>query len=838
VTTGTGGAALDIDRDGPDGLSGLSDAEVAERMADGRANDVPAAPSRTIGQIIRANLFTYFNALIGSLLVLILLIEPGADALFGVILLANILIGIFQEVRAKRTLDRLAILNSPKARVVRGGVVSEIATNGVVQDDVLELRPGDQVVVDGTVLEHSGLEVDESLLTGEADAVVKTHGDEVLSGSFVAAGSGRYRATKVGADAYAVRLAEEARRFTLTNSELRQGVNWILRLVTVAIVPAAVLLVWSQAATQDDVGFTEAARGAIAGLVAMVPEGLVLLTSVAFAVGVVRLGRRQCLVQELPAVEVLARVSVICLDKTGTITDGTIALESIDVVDGRPDGSPDPVRALAAMIDADANPNATMAAIGHDVEPLSDAERADGWAATGTVAFSSARKWSAATFAGHGTWVIGAPEILLASIDRAGERAAAGPESAGDVAPTTDELPAGMRSLADDIQQHASSGRRVVLLAHADTAPDGETLPPGLRPAAVVVLAEKVRDDAAETLRYFAQQGVEVRVISGDNPVTVGAVARRVGVPGADQPFDARQLPEDDLEQMADILSTRTVFGRVTPQQKRAMVKALQSRGHVVAMTGDGVNDVLALKDADMGIAMGNGSPATRAVAQIVLLDGRFSTMPHVVAEGRRVIANIERVANLFVTKTVYALILAIAIGIVHTPYPFVPRHLSLVSSLAIGIPGFFLALAPARQRARTEFAKRVLRFTIPTGILVAAAVLVAYAIARRSGEGTLEQHRTTAMIALLGSSLVVLGLVIRPVNPLRLVLLGSMTTVAALAFLVGWSKELYELARPPDELLTSAFVIVAVVLVVAEILWRVGVLKLGGRVEVIVDSV
>ncbi len=811
----SGQTAVQVEREG------LSTAEVVERMADGRANDVPAAPSRTLGQIVRANVFTYFNALIGGLLVLILLIDPGADALFGVVLLANILIGIFQEVRAKKTLDRLAILSSPKARVVREGAISEIATNAVVQDDVLELRPGDQVVVDGLVLDGVGLEVDESLLTGEADPVLKAPGDEVLSGSFVAAGSGRYRATNVGADAYAVRLAEEARRFTLTTSELRQGVNWILRLVTIGMVPAAVLLIWSQAATEDDLGFTEAARGAVAGLVAMVPEGLVLLTSVAFAVGVVRLGRRQCLVQELPAVEVLARVSVICLDKTGTITDGSIAVDRINVVEGWLADAPDPVRALAAMAVAEANPNATMAAIGQHVERLTDDERSAGWSSTATVAFSSARKWSSATFAAHGTWVIGAPEILLAAMTATGD------------GPGTPVAP----SIEADIQEHASSGSRVVLLAHADAAPDGEELPPGLRPAAVVVLAEKVRDDAAETLRYFARQGVEVRVISGDNPVTVGAVARRVGVPGADEPFDARQLPEDDPELMADILSTQTVFGRVTPQQKRAMVKALQSRGHVVAMTGDGVNDVLALKDADMGIAMGNGSPATRAVAQIVLLDGRFSTMPHVVAEGRRVIANIERVANLFVVKTVYALVLAIAIGVVQVPYPFVPRHLSLVSSLAIGIPGFFLALAPARQRARPDFAKRVLRFTIPTGLLVASAVLVAYGIARQSNEGTLEQHRATAMIVLIGSSLIVLGLVIRPANPVRLALLGSMTALAFLAFVVGWSKRLYELRRPPESLLTTAFVIVAAVLVIAEILWRVGVLKLGGRVELVTDT-
>jgi cation-transporting ATPase E len=562
------------------------------------------------------------------------------------------------------------------------------------------------------------------------------------------------------------------------------------------MVPAAALLIYGQ--YQADVGFKEAARGAVAGLVAMVPEGLVLLTSVAFAVGVVRLGRRQCLVQELPAVEVLARVSVICLDKTGTLTDGTISVREVE-----PIGDTDPMAALRALAGSDPNPNATMAAIKTWLDEQGAAD--PGWTAATTIPFSSARKWSGAVFDGQGTFLIGAPEILLGD--------------GGD---------AGVRRHVDEV---AGEGQRVVLVAHADAAPNGEQLPSGLAPVALVVLAEQVRDDASDTLRFFAEQGVEVRVISGDNPVTVGAVARAVGVPGAEHPYDARQLPED-IPELAEVMREHTVFGRVTPHQKRSMVKALQSTGHTVAMTGDGVNDVLALKDADLGIAMGNGSPATRAVAQIVLLDSRFSTMPYVVGEGRRIIANIERVANLFVTKTVYALLLALAIGIATSPYPFLPRHLTIVSSLAIGIPGFFLALAPANQRARPEFAKRVLRFTVPTGLVVGTAILVVYALARHGDEGTLVEHRTAATIVLVALGLVVLGLVIRPISPARVALLVAMAGLAVLAFTVDVGQRFYELHRPPDRLLMESFVVAAVGAVVLEVLWRLGVIRITGHLD------
>ncbi|HEX6330023.1 MAG TPA: HAD-IC family P-type ATPase, partial [Actinomycetota bacterium] len=501
----------------PTSIQGLTAAEVAARRARGQVNDVPASPSRTVREIVRANVFTRFNALLGSMLVVILIVGPIQDALFGGVLIANAAIGILQELRAKRTLDRLAVLTAPHARIVRDGAVREAPVGEVVLDDVLELHPGDQVVVDGEVVEARALEVDESLLTGESEPVIKHEGDEVLSGSFVAAGSGRFRASRVGADAYAVELAEQARRFTLTRSELRAGIDTILRIVTWLLIPTAILLMISQ--FRADQSVHEALAGTVAGTVAMIPEGLVLLTSVAFAVGVVRLARRQVLVQELPAVEVLARVDVLCVDKTGTLTEGRLVVEQVEAL--ADDGLHR--EALAALAASDPHPNATLNAIGESLAPVSE-----GWHATATVPFSSARKWSAASFAERGTWVLGAPEVLLANAEAA-------------------------EGHARTALEHAEAGRRVVLLGRTDAPLDGERLPGGVVPAAFVILGDRVRETASRTISYFAQQEVSVKVISGDHPETVAAVAARVGLPGAEAPYDARELPTDRGE-LAEIL--------------------------------------------------------------------------------------------------------------------------------------------------------------------------------------------------------------------------------------------------------------------------------------------
>ncbi len=763
------------------GDRGLTAVEVHDRIARGLTNDAGERTSRTYGEIIRANVLTRFNAILGTMLVIILLVGQIQDATFGIILIANSLIGIIQETRAKRTLDRLAVLNAPRARVVRDGAIEEVAVETVVLDDLLELRTGDQVPADGLVRSSDGLEIDESLLTGEAEPIDKAPDAEILSGSIVVAGSGRFQATGVGADAYARKIAAEARRFSLVKSELMDGINTLLRWITYALIPVSALLLWRQLGRND---VNEALVGVVAGVVGMVPEGLVLLTSLAFGIAAVTLARRNVLVQELPAVEVLARVDVVCLDKTGTLTEGDVVFGSVEMLAGGDDVA---VRAALGALADDENRNATLAAIGA-------ACPAPGWQRAAVIPFSSARKWSAATFDGHGSWVIGAPEMILA----------AAPDAA-------------VRTRADEL---AAAGNRVLLLGHADATVEGESLPIGFAPSALVLLEEHVRSDAAETLQYFTDQGVDLKVISGDNPRTVEAVARRVGMPGSPEGFDARELP-DDPEELADVLEHHSVFGRVTPQQKREMVAALQSRGHVVAMTGDGVNDALALKDADIGVAMGSGAAATRAVAQLVLLDGKFATMPGVVAEGRRVIANIERSANLFVTKTVYALLLAIAVVLTGIRYPFLPRHLTIVSTFTIGIPGFVLALAPNTRRYVPGFLDRVLRFCIPAGVVAGLASLATYWFTRFEEDLPLKQARTTTALVLVVIGLWVLVILARPFNWWKALLVGSMAGCVALILAIDFLRDFYALETPDVRVLGEAALIAVAGILLLEIGWR-----------------
>lgn len=736
-------------------LTGLTADDVAARVARGQTNASGERTSRSFAEILRANIFTRFNFILGTLLVAILLVGQVQDALFGIVLVSNALIGIVQEVRAKRTLDQLAVLNAPRARVVRDDSTIDVAVNEVVLDDIVGLRTGDQVVADGLVRTSDNLQIDESLLTGESQPVDKNEGSQVLSGSFIVAGSGRYQATAVGADAYARKLAAEARRFTTAHSELIEGINRILRYITWAIPPIAALLVFSQLQAGDR--WRDAVTGTVAGLVGMIPQGLVLLTSIAFGVAAITLASRRVLVQELPAVEGLARVDIVCFDKTGTLTDGTIAFDRVERLDNAA-----PIEAALGALADDENRNATLAAVARAFPS------ADGWARAASVPFSSARKWSAANFAGNGTWVLGAPEMVLAT-DRSTEL-----------------------GRAEDI---AATGQRVLVLARSDAVLNGDQLPTGLDAVAFVLFAEQVRPDAAETIAYFARQDVKMKVISGDSPRTVGAVAARVGLPNANLPVDAREIP-DDPDALGGIVEERSVFGRVTPRQKQAMVTSLQERGHTVAMTGDGVNDALALKLADIGIAVGSGAPATKAVAQLVLLDGRFATMPGVVAEGRRVTANIERVANVFITKTVWATLLALGVGIALWPYPFLPRQLTIIDSLAIGIPSFFLALAPNLRRYVPGFVTRVLRFTIPAGIVVAAATFGAYWLAR-SHQLPLVQQRTGATLVALMLSLSVLVILALPLTWRRAVLVGFMILGFVLLFPSAALREFLSLELP-----------------------------------------
>ncbi|MER7849092.1 HAD-IC family P-type ATPase [Kitasatospora sp. NPDC096077] len=775
----------------PGRRGGLTAAEVAERVASGRVNDVPVRSSRSTREIVRANVFTRFNAIIGIMFAIILVVGPLQDGLFGLVIVANTAIGIIQELRAKKTLDSLALIGEARPQVRRDGAVQQIAVSEIVLDDTVLLGIGDKVIVDGEVTEADGLEIDESLLTGEPDPVLKQPGDQVMSGSFVVAGAGAFTATRVGREAYAAQLAEEASKFTLVKSELRSGIDSILRFITYLLIPTAIGLIISQLAVEGR-DWREAVRRMVAGIVPMVPEGLVLLTSVAFAIGVIRLGRQQCLVQELPAIEGLARVDTVCLDKTGTLTEG-----GMDVIDLRvlSNGEPAQVdketvqQALAVMAGADARPNPSMQAV-IDAYGRGDGRRGDGppgdgqngdgprgdgprggsgWRVIEAMPFSSARKWSGVQLlepqGGEASWLLGAPDVLL---------------------------PAGHPALAE-VDELGARGLRVLLLGRTPVPLDSPDPAAGLTPLALVVLQQRLRADAADTLRYFEGQDVRAKVISGDAAVSVGAVAGHLGLPGADHPLDARTLPQDP-EQLADTAERTSVFGRVTPQQKRQLVGALQSRGHTVAMTGDGVNDVLALKDADIGVAMGTGSDATKAVAQIVLLNDSFATLPSVVAEGRRVIGNIERVAGLFLVKTVYSVLLALLVIFTHSPYPFLPRHSTVLSTLTIGVPAFFLALAPNNERARTGFVKRVLRLAVPGGVIAGTGTFVAYSLARADHATDLKADTSVATLTLFLIAIWVLAIVARPYNWWRLLLIGTMGAAFALVLVVPPLSDFFQL--------------------------------------------
>ena len=797
---------------------GLSFKQVAQARAAGETNEFDNSSSRSIVAILRANVFTIFNAILASAVVVVLAVGSWKDAVFGFVLLLNTLTGTIAELRAKRALDNLAVLAAPAAHVIRDGEAKDIEVSQVVLGELLQLRSGDQVPADGQVLSSNGCEIDESILTGESVAVRKHENDQVLSGTTVIGGSARIRVTAVGEHSYANRLAMEARKYSVVTSELQEGTNRVLTWISWVIVPMTLLLLWSQLRVAGGIGgaigsgqWKAAVVLAVAGVVGMVPQGLVLLTSVNFAAAAMTLARRKVLVQELPAVEVLARVDMLCLDKTGTLTSGAVELDHIEsclgsaCVDG--DGGSlaagkvsaddaaggsagtdavasasaddDAARAALAYLVGGSEANATAGAIAAGLTGLEPAQ------ARYAIAFNSARKWSAVQTSA-GAYVLGAPEIVLAGSTDSGST---GSGSTDDAA-------------LERVKALAGMGKRVLVLAHSNQSLDqseNPTLPKDLTAALLVVLAEQVRPDAAQTLDYFKRQGVAVRVISGDNPVTVAAIAAHLGLrnPDGSEPVgvDARTLPAiEDTQALADVLEKHTVFGRVTPEQKRAFVNALKSRGHTVAMTGDGVNDALALKDADLGIAMGNAAPATKAVSRLVLLNSQFDALPSVVAEGRRVIANMERVASLFLTKTMWAALLAAVVAITGFVYPFLPRQLTIVSSLTIGIPAFVLALAPTNQRYRAGFLARVLRLSVPAGVIVVAGVLCARLTLILMGANR-NQISSVCTLVLVSGGLWLLSLTARPWVWWRAALVGLMSSAALAVVLLAPLRGFFDLA-------------------------------------------
>jgi len=791
------------------GATGLTPKEVVQRIESGQSNAVKTSTSRSVQDIVRANVFTLFNGIIFAAMVLVLITGSWRDAVFGFVIIINTGIGIVTELRAKRTLDKLSILVASEFLVHRDGRDVEVPHNEIVLDDLLWIRAGEQVPADGQIIQTWGLELDESMLTGESRTVRHKVGEQVYSGATAVSGMALVKVNAVGSHSYAATLTAQAKVYKKTVSDLNKGINTILKFMTFLVVPLCILLILSQIHTVGGWGtalstgeWRQAVVSAVAGVVGMIPEGLVLLTSLNFAVAAMRLARHNTLVQELESVETLARVDALNLDKTGTITDGGIAFNRLVML-----GSANVTAEQAAtqsLYDCcnEEQPNGTGQAVLAGLK----AQGYGAGAVESRVPFSSARKWSAVRKSGE-TWYMGAPEVIISALE-------------GDYS-----------SVLQRVNEYANDGNRVLLVARS-TAPlsprsglrgaveganvsDDPQLDPKAEPVALVLCSEKIREDAERTLAWFREQGVRCRVISGDNPVTVGAIARRVKLTGDHEPvaMDARELPED-VNELARVLENVDVLGRVLPDQKKAIVQALHTQNHVVAMTGDGVNDALAIKEADLGIAMGNAAPATKAVAQVVLVDSKFSHLPDVVARGRQVMANMERVASLFLVKTVYSALISLGVVLTQIPYPYLPRHITYIGALTIGMPAFILALAPNTRRYIPGFLKRVVTFALPGGIATALSVLLAsWTLPNVMGwdvvnnDADLSALRATSAIILFLMGVFVLARVARPLNSWRGALVAGFAAAGIIGAFIPFVANFFALILPTGTTLVATLI-------------------------------
>lgn len=766
--------------------TGLTAEEVSQRVRDGMVNVMPDPTSRSLAAIVRANVLTLFNGIVLSGFMLLLFLGQWQDALFGLAAIGNALIGVIQEYRAKRSLDRLTIIHAATARVVRDGHNQEIPATGLVMDDLLLLGAGDQLPADAVVIGDGSLEVDESLLTGESAPVPKRSGDLLLSGSLVFAGSGSATLIRVGRETFANRLTADAKRFSLVTSEIRRGIDKVLGVVAWIVLPVTLLVLNSQFVQQDgweaalaSGDWRQSAVSTVASTIAMIPLGLVLLTSVAFAVGAVRLARQKVLIQELAAVEVLARVDVLCLDKTGTLTDGQMAFDAVHHLrDDAMDGWSEALEWFGANQPANATSRSVGEAFPLKREPY----------ALASVPFDSARKWSSVTLeksqGGSCTWVLGAPEVVLAGGHP------------------------GCSSARQRAERLISSGFRTMALSRSSLDTDGSQirLPPDCEPVLLLTFRESMRQDAPRTLAYFREEGVAIKILSGDDPRTVGLLAGKLGLEDTGA-IDASTLPEDRAV-LERLIEEHSVFGRVSPKQKRELVLALQRRGHTIAMTGDGVNDTLALKVADLGIAMDSAAPATKAVARIVLLDGKFSRLPAVVAEGRRVINNMERVSMLFLSKTAYAVAISVFCGTLLLPFPFLPRQLSAVDGLTIGLPAFFLALLPNSRGYTSGFLRRSLSFAVPAGLATAAGVTALNYYVEATGNFSIDQARSASTMALTLIGSWILAVIARPLDARKTAVLVSMYIGTISVFSFPLLSDFFRLDWPPGNLLPVTLVV------------------------------
>lgn len=728
----------------PDPHEGLTAEQAAERVKQGLHNGDSGIKTKTEKQIILENTFTFFNLLNFVLAAAVILVGSPRNALFMGVIFSNIVIGSFQGIRAKRTIDKLSLISSPKAKVLRDGRKLNIRVEQIVLDDIMLLSAGNQICSDAVVAEGE-CEVNESLITGESDPILKRVGDHLLSGSFIVSGTCSAQVEHVGSENYASKIAGDAKYIKKRNSEIMDSVDKIVKVIGFAIVPIGILLFCKQYFLLGD-NVQNSVVSTTAAIVGMIPEGLVLLISLAFAVSVIKLSSKKTLVQDMYCIETLARVDTLCLDKTGTITEGTMQVDEFVPFEGfTEDEMTEPLTALVCNLSDD---NPTFMALRDRLTEQSP------WKATDIIPFSSARKWSGAFFPGRGTYVMGAGEFILH------ER--------------FDEI-------KEQVEEYSANGQRVLVLAFAENNFNGKELPEGIEPIGLVLISDKIRRQAPRTLRYFADQGVDLKVISGDNAVTVANIARKAGLDNADSYVDATTLETD--ADIREAVKKYSVFGRVTPQQKLAFVKALKADGHTVAMTGDGVNDVLALKEADCSIAMASGSDAARTVSNLVLLDSNFASMPLVVQEGRRSINNLQRSSSLFLVKTIFSALIGVLFIFLNYSYPFEPIQQTLISSLTIGVPSFILALEPNTDRLRGKFIFNVIKMCIPAALTMTVNILALCAISAPLGL-TDGEISTLAVTVTAMTGFIMLFKVCTPFNGLRGVLFGGLLSVFVAAVL------------------------------------------------------
>ncbi|MBD5558821.1 MAG: cation-translocating P-type ATPase [Clostridia bacterium] len=740
---------------GADYQTGLTGAQVRERQEAGQTNAFRTVQTKSYWRIIRDNLFTFFNILNVILAVLVCLTGQYKDAAFMLLIIANLAIGISQEIASKKTLDKLSLVVAADATVIRDGQELKIPQSDVVVDDILLVRSGNQIVADADVV-HGQVEVNEAMITGESDTITKGPGDRLHSGSYVVSGAAYAHVDKVGAESYANRISSSIKQEKKHRSELQDAVNGILRIVSIIVIPIGVLMFWRQAFI-DDLSLNSNILHTVAAMIGMIPEGLFLLTSMSLATSAVILAYKKTLVQNLYCIETLARVDVLCLDKTGTITEGKMHVAGTVPIRENTDIEGIMKKLGGAFIDQ----NSTMLALrdhfGSEQDP----------GIHHVIPFSSARKFSGASYDGQGTYVIGAFEFVF-------------PKDKNE-------------ALASQSRALAAEGNRVLVLAHSPQVTEGDSLPDSLEPLAFILVSDKIRPDAEATMKYFYNQGVDLKVISGDSEATVQQVARKVGIHGADRAIDATTLKtEDDIRKA---VRKYNIFGRVTPEQKKQMVQALEKEGHTVAMTGDGVNDVQALREADCSVAMASGSQAAKNISTLVLLDSDFAHMPEVVAEGRKVVNNIQRVATLFVTKIIYAILVAVSsMMLLSDGYPFSPLQLTLISFVTIGFPSFFLALEPNNTRIKGNFLVNVFQRSLPGGISV---VLGIYLVELFSAffPCTADQVSTMAILTTTIIGMLVVIKVSRPFTLQRGFIVAACVVIFVLCYyFLGWFFDISEL--------------------------------------------